>query len=78
MKQIRRADVVAHPAQAQRVGILRQDRFEVALLIGEQLLAGERALDLAEGTQRRLPVQRQRGALVGVGDRDLRLERAGR
>src|SRR5687767_3030536 len=57
VQEIRRADVVAQPAEAERFGILGQHRLEIGLAVGEQLLAGQRTFDLAEGTQRRLSVQ---------------------
>ena len=65
MQQIRRADVVAQATESQRFGILRQHRLEQTLLVGQQLLARERAFDLAERAQRGLSVQGQRGLLVG-------------
>jgi len=76
VEEVSGAGVVAQAAEAQRFRVLRQDRFEIALLIRQPLLAGKRTLHLAEGAKSGLAEQRRRGLLLGGGESHLRLQRA--
>src|SRR5687768_11237149 len=59
VQQVRRARLISQASEPERFGVLRQHRFEIALLVGHQRFVAERALDLTEGAQRRLPEERQ-------------------